>query len=188
MGPAPAIMPLLFGTAATGTAAATAGLIGTGGALSLGGAMSLGSLAMTGASMLSSRSAAGDVKDEARRKAEMEAATTSEKLKRLEEENRRKESLARARAAASGVGGASTEIYIGALEKAGREEMDWLKEVGASSYQSALAEGRNAYTDAMTGFWGSAGKAAGAIGNMWSTYDPKKSPLPGSYSGPLTIS
>lgn len=114
-----------------------------------------------------------EAKAAAGRAAKAEAASTAEQVKRLQEENERKSALARARAAASGVGGASTEIYIDALEKAGREEIDWLKEVGASTYLARLDEGTSAYLSAQAGMWGSIGQTASYGGQAWSAYSSK---------------
>lgn len=100
-------------------------------------------------------------KDIAAKNAAAEKAATEERVRVMEEENRRTEAAARARAAASGLGGASTELYVNALIESGRQDIDWLKRVGASNYESALSEGESAYHQARASMWGS----IGAMGN-----------------------
>ena len=102
-------------------------------------------------------------KDIAAKNAAMEKAATEERLRVMEEENRRTEAAARARAAASGLGGASTELYVNALIESGRQDIDWLKRVGASNYESALAEGESAYHQARAAMWGSIGSMGSSI-------------------------
>lgn len=112
-------------------------------------------LAGSAASALQQAKAGKQAKKIAAQNAAMEAAQTREEEKRMRAEQARQQSLARARASASGVGGQSTNIYMDALAKAGEEEIDWLKKVGASKYDKALTEGRIAKNEAQTGMWGS---------------------------------
>lgn len=123
-----------------------------------------------GVSISQSAKAASEAKDRAAEAARMEAAATAEKVKRLKEENERKSSMARARSAASGVSGASSEIYMAALEEAGREEISWLEKVGASKYQSQIGAGESAYSQATSQMWGGVGELASAGVGAWSTY------------------
>ncbi len=102
--------------------------------------------------------AAQDAKKNARRAADMEARTTAEKARVLAESNQRRESLAKAKAGAAGLSGLSTDVYIDALQKVGREELSWLKEVGASNYAKQLEAGQGASNQSMAGFWGSLGQ------------------------------
>ncbi|MGD1830999.1 MAG: hypothetical protein ACPKM1_15670 [Spirochaetaceae bacterium] len=90
----------------------------------------------------------------AERQAELDRQTTERQASVLAEENQRKAALARAQAAASGVGGETVGIYIDALEQAGREEIAWLREVGAEKYQIAMDEGELLFDQALAGFWG----------------------------------
>lgn len=85
--------------------------------------------------------------------AEIEARQTEEEVRRQSISNRRTEGLARARAAASGVGGASMEMYIESLTNTGLEEVAWMEEVGQTRYQKALDEGESAYDAAMFKFY-----------------------------------
>lgn len=85
--------------------------------------------------------------------AEIERRQTAEEIRRTTASNRRTEGLARARAAASGVGGASMEMYIESLTNTGLEEIDWMREVGETRIQKALAEGESAYDAAMFKFY-----------------------------------
>lgn len=133
----------------------------------------VGSVVAAGTSAYSAyeqREAGKAAKKQAKVAARAEEATTAEKVRVLAEENRRKESLARARAAASGVGGASSEIYIAALEESGREDIAWLKEVGATKYQAAIASGESAYAQSQAAMWGSIGQAAGYVGQAATQY------------------
>lgn len=97
-------------------------------------------------------------KEIAAKNAKAEEAATAEKIRVLEEENRRTEALARVRAAASGLSGASSELYINALIESGRQDIDWLKQVGATNYASAIGEGESAYKSARAAMWGSIGQ------------------------------
>jgi hypothetical protein len=96
-------------------------------------------------------------KEIAAKNAAAEKAATEERLRILKEENARSESSARARAAASGLSGASTELYVNALIESGRQDIDWLKQVGAYAYESALSEGETAYQQARAAMWGNIG-------------------------------
>lgn len=109
-------------------------------------------------------------KDEGQRAAEAEAATTAERVKIMGEENARKEALARARSAASGVSGASSEIYMDALAKTGREDIDWLKKVGESNYDAQIAAGQSAYSQAQAGMWSSIGGMIPGVGQTFSMF------------------
>jgi len=84
-----------------------------------------------------------------------QAASNAENEKRMAEEQMRKESLARARAAASGLTGASVDVYLGALEQSNQEELDWLKQVGQTKVQATQMEGDLAYSQAMSNVFGS---------------------------------
>ena len=141
-----------------------------------------------GVSISQQQSAAKAAKQRAEEAARLEAEATAEKVKRLKEENERKESMARARAAASGVGGASTEIYIEALKESGREEIEWLEKVGASKYQAAAGSGDSAYSQATASMWGSVGDLASTGLKAWQTYQDTTTPAattPPVSSGPI---
>lgn len=97
-------------------------------------------------------------KEQGRAGAEAAAAFTAEQVRVLEEENQRTEALARASAAASGLTGASSEIYIAALEESGRADIDWLKQVGKTTYDASIARGETAYQSAQAAMWGTIGK------------------------------
>jgi hypothetical protein len=129
-----------------------------------------------GYGVYSTESARSDAKDISRANAAAAAAQTAEEAKRLEAENARIESLARARASASGVGGVSSNIYLTALEKSGREEVDWLKEVGVSAYARALSEGEVAASKARASSVAGAGKLVGAGLEIKSLTTPKTQP------------
>lgn len=115
-------------------------------------------------------------KRRSKEKQRMETKVTNEKVKRMEEENRRRASIARARAGASGVGGASTEVYISALEESGREEVDWLKEVGASIYAQHKMEGETAYSEAQQDMWGNVGQGVQAGVSLYDSWSDTSAP------------
>ena len=95
--------------------------------------------------------------DAAERAARAEQESTDEAVRVMLAENERTEATARARAAASGLSGASSEIYISSLAETGREDIDWLKKVGASNVQARLDEGTSAFHQARSQMWGNIG-------------------------------
>ncbi len=98
-----------------------------------------------------------DAQDAAYRAAVAEQESTDEAVRVMLEENKRTEATARARAGASGLSGASSELYVDALEQTGRQDIDWLKKVGASNVQARLDEGTAAYHQATSQMWGQIG-------------------------------
>lgn len=121
----------------------------------------------SGAAAYEDYQAAQLAKEQGKANAAAEAARTAETIRVTEEENKRAEATARARAAASGLSGASSEIYISALEESGRQDIDWLKQVGASSYDAAIAGGESAYHQATAAMWGNiGGMASGGMGSI----------------------
>jgi ElaB/YqjD/DUF883 family membrane-anchored ribosome-binding protein len=106
-----------------------------------------------------SSEAGQEAKEQGRINAQNEAALTLERTRIMKEENERRESYARAIAAASGLSGASSELYINALEESGRADIDWLNKVGATAYSAALDAGDSAYSQAQQAMWGSIGNS-----------------------------
>ncbi len=94
--------------------------------------------------------------NQARLNADIEAQNTAEEKRRLESDLDYRQSLARAKAASTGVGGKSADIYLKALEDAGQEELDWLSKVGASKYNAAILAGDVASTQAASANFGNA--------------------------------
>lgn len=145
--------------------AETAAIIAAPSLLGLG--ILLAPAAASGMSAYEQHKAGKEAKKAGKRKAEAEEAYTEEQVRILTEENERRESEARARASASGLSGASSEIYISALEESGRQDIDWLKTVGASRYEAAISEGESAYSQAQAAMWGSIGNAfSGGMGSF----------------------
>lgn len=104
-----------------------------------------------------------EAKDAASEQAALIREETAQKVKAAEEENARRESAARARAAASGLSGASSELYIQSLIDVGREDIAWLRRVGKSEESIAYKEGQAAYHQARAAMWGQIGSSvAGA--------------------------
>lgn len=111
-----------------------------------------------------------EAKEASKRAAAMEREATEEAVRVAREENRRAEAMARARAAASGLSGVTSELYIDALVQSGREDIDWLKKVGVSQYEARLEEGQSAYRQAQSQMWGSIGGAIPGVGNVVSMF------------------
>ncbi len=84
---------------------------------------------------------------------ETEAANTAEAVRRMEEEQRRTQGLARARAGMSGAGGLSQEMYLTAMEESAALEVDWLRQVGVSRAESIQQQGEAAQATAEAGMW-----------------------------------
>ena len=63
------------------------------------------------------KKAGKSAQDTAAENAAMEAATTAEEVKRMEAEQSKQQSLARARAAATGVSGTSMDVYMEAMQQ-----------------------------------------------------------------------
>ena len=111
-----------------------------------------------------------DAKDIAAANAALIRAETEEQARIMAEENARMESRARARAAASGLSGASTELYLSALIESGRQDIDWLRQVGASKESTALSEGRMAYHQARAAMWGNIGSSIASAASVYRTF------------------
>lgn len=111
-------------------------------------------------------SAIEDAKKAAKEAAELEALSTEEQIRSLKEENKRREATARARAAASGLSGASSEIYLSSLQESGRADIDWLKKVGVSHAQARLDEGTSAFHQARSQMWGNIGGMIPRVGSI----------------------
>jgi len=86
--------------------------------------------------------------------ADIEKQNTAEEKRRLEEDIEYRDSLARAAAAATGVGGDTTNIYLESLEESGADELNWLDKVGASKYNAAIAAGDVASAQAASSNFG----------------------------------
>ena len=99
--------------------------------------------------------------------AALEEAAAKEAAATLKE-NEQIEALARARAAASGLGGVSTEVYMSALEEEGQERLDGIEQVKQSNIDVIKASGGTYSTN-----WAEA--VAPAIGQL-------ASGLTGAYS------
>jgi len=87
--------------------------------------------------------------------ADIEKQNTAEEKRRLTEDIEYRDSLARAAAAATGVGGDTTNVYLESLEESGADELNWLDKVGASKYNAAIAAGDVASAQASSSNMGS---------------------------------
>ena len=92
----------------------------------------------------SAQKAANEQEDIADQNAKREKEEAEELAQRAEDTAAREESLARARAAASGVGGKSTNLYISDLTKRNQREIDWMRKSGKSKAKITQREGRAA--------------------------------------------
>ena len=101
-------------------------------------------------------------KEAAKDAAEIDRLSTAESVRIMEEENARTVSTAKVRAGASGLSGASTEMYLAALEETGQKDVEWLKTVGAANYQNRVTEGRLAQVQAQAQMWGTGASVIGA--------------------------
>lgn len=108
-----------------------------------------------------------EAKDIAEANAALIRMETEEQARVLAEENARLEAKARARAAASGLSGASTELYLSALAESGRQDIDWLRQVGASKESAAMSEGRAAYHQARAAMWGGIGSTVASTASVY---------------------
>jgi len=86
--------------------------------------------------------------------ADIKKQNTAEEKRRLEDNLEYRDSLGRAKLAASGVGGDSGEIYLKALEESGADELNWLEKVGSSEYNAAIAAGDVASAQAASSNFG----------------------------------
>jgi len=115
--------------------------------------------------------AAGKAEEAAEAAARLEALMTEEQVAAMKEENVRTLATARARAGASGLSGASSEIYISALEESGEADIEWLEKVGVSKYNLRIDEGTAAKYQAQTSMWGYVGQATQSAIGMYSMFD-----------------
>ena len=94
---------------------------------------------------------------------------TEQTIRNLKQDQEAQQSLALARAAASGVEGYSVDSYMEQLKATGLEELEWLEAVGATRYRAAKASGQFAAAQARAGAWGSLGDAAQYSASAYST-------------------
>lgn len=131
-----------------------------------------------GYSIYQSEQAAQEAEDIADANARREAMEAEEMAQRAEKDAAREESLARARAFASGVGGESQEIYLDDLHASNKREIDWIRRSGASRADLTRKEGRVSASQhrrkgtaaAIGGFGSMVGQAA----DWHSVYKPSK--------------
>ena len=103
-------------------------------------------------------------KDIAEENKRLQALETQEEARRLEREQSKTEALARAKAAATGAGGESLDLYLEDMETQHNKELNWLKFSGASRNKIMGQEAEMAYTAGWGNVIGSAGSAAGYLG------------------------
>jgi hypothetical protein len=116
--------------------------------------------ATAGYSAYQQHQAAGDAEKIAKRNAELAEQEAEEQARRIEKQQSRDLSLAKAKAAASGVDitSGSVSSYLMELEDWQKEELDWIKSTGKTSGQSYRDQGRLASQSAKSGSWQSLGQ------------------------------
>ena len=116
--------------------------------------------ATAGYSAYQQHAAAEDVEKIAKKNAELAEQEAEEQARRLEKQQARELSMAKAKAAASGVDITSGSIsdYLTEMEDWQKEELDWIRTTGRTSGQSYRDQGRIASQSAKTGAWQSLGQ------------------------------
>ena len=104
--------------------------------------------------------AAEDAERIAKKNAELAEQEAEEQARRVEKQQARELSLAKAKAAASGVDITSGSVadYLLEMEDWQKEELDWIRRTGRTSGQSYLDQGKIASQSAKTGAWTSLGQ------------------------------
>lgn len=139
------------------------------------------SAASAGYSIYSSEQAAKEAEDIADANARREAMEAEEMAQRQEKEAAREESLARARAAASGVGGESQDIYLEELSRTNQREIDWIRQSGRSraaiTRQSGASAASQARREGVSAGLAGLGQAA-SYGSDWYSAASRSSSSP----------
>ena len=104
--------------------------------------------------------AADDAERIAKKNAELAEQETEEQARRLEKQQSRERSLAKAKAAASGVDitSGSTASYLAELEDWQKDELSWLVKTGKYAGQQYKDQGRLAKQQGYAQAWGSLGQ------------------------------
>ena len=102
--------------------------------------------------------AADDAEKIAKKNAELSELETEEEARRLERSQERVSDLAKAKAAASGVGGETVDLYLADIEDTQAEELNWLKRTGARRADILRDEGEIAKSQGRAGAFGSIGE------------------------------
>ena len=120
--------------------------------------------------------AAGDAEDLAKQNAKAAEAQTAEEARRLETTQQRDQSLARARAAASGVnpGSGTTSLFLEEMESTQESELEWLKRSGYYTSKALKDEGKMASAAAKTAAFGSAARAVSFAPTIYKTGEQAK--------------
>lgn len=128
------------------------------------------SAASTIYSVVQQKEAADEARDIAEQNAARQLAEAEESARRKEKQHARTQSLARARAFASGVGGVSQEMYLEDLMTTHKEEVDWIRKSGQSQAQITLSEGKLAQSTGYAGSIETLGSGIGQQYDWWTTY------------------
>ena len=87
--------------------------------------------------------------------ARMQELETFEEARRLKKQQDANLATARARAAASGVGGGTVKGYLGEMDAEQKAQLEWLKKAGKSQADLTRMQGKQAARQATTGAFGS---------------------------------
>lgn len=112
---------------------------------------------------------AQDAKKAAKRNAALEEEQTAQLRAEQALKNKKLEAKARAYAAASGVSGASQDIFLRGLEQEGIDALDWINRVGSQRASTARYEGQMAATRAYGRMFGQLGDSYAIWANSGKT-------------------
>ena len=115
--------------------------------------------------------AADDADEIAKKNAERERAEAEEQARRAKKSADRTNSLARARAAASGIKGQSSDMYLAELEDEQNREIDWILSSGESRADIIEDEGERAQKIGRAGAFST---LAGGMQDSYAWYDTYK--------------
>lgn len=121
----------------------------------------------TAATVYSTAEAGDAAKKIAAMEADRRSQEAEETARRAGKEKARELALGRARAAASGVGGKSTDLYLEELERTRDSEIAWIRKAGASGAAIDLKRGESAKESA---YWSAGGQLASGIANTSAWY------------------
>ena len=128
------------------------------------------SAAATVYSVVQQKEAADEAADIAAQNAARQQAAAEESARRKEKQHKRTQSLARARAFASGAGGESQAAYLEEMKLTHQAEVDWIRKSGASQAEITMAEGELARTQGYAGAVSTFAQGVGQQYEWWSTY------------------
>jgi hypothetical protein len=118
-------------------------------------------------SVAQQREAAKEAERLANKNAEAAAAETEEVARRAAKDAARAEALARAKSVASGVSGASADLYIQELEQSNKEQIAWIRKAGATNVDIIRYGGIQARRQGEAAAMGTAAGGISSASNSW---------------------